>query len=174
MSQVGLRAGLMGAVAALVISFLSLVPLIGGCLVWLFSLALWSVLGLLVARWLPAPADEEQIAVAGAMAGLIAGLVGGLLGILLAPLGLALLGGTEGVLRLLPAGLFRLYQDAGIAPEVLYSPSGVLLGATFSCTLMLVFSTVVTAVSALLGAHWWGYEPLELWEEEPGPYLLEW
>jgi len=89
MNYVGLRVGLIGALAAVVISFLSLAPLVGGCLLWLFSLVLWIVLGILVARWLPAGAEESVAATAGAVAGLIVGLVSGLLHILLAPLGLA-------------------------------------------------------------------------------------
>ncbi len=170
----GVRVGLLGALGTLVIAFLSLVPVVGTCLVWMFNVLLWVGLGVLVAYWRSPEAEESHVALAGALAGGIAALVGGLVGILLAPVALALVGGTAGALRLLPPFLLEAYRSAGIAPEVVFSPTGMLLIMSFSCGLQVLLAPVTTAFVAVVADRWWGEDAWDLWEEEPGPYMLEW
>ncbi len=173
MIRVGVRAGILGAVGAFVIEFLVLVPLAGQCLVWIFSLALWVAVGALVAYWHVPEARDTDIAVGGAVAGLITGLIGGLLGILLVPILLLLMGGTPGILHSLPPDIVALYQEAGVAPEVVFSPTGLFLLMSFSCLLQLIAAALIAALSALLLTSWLGPEEAP-WEEDRGPYMLEW
>ncbi len=174
MAHVGLRVGLIGAATSLLIAFLSLVPLAGNCLVWLFSLLLWIAQGILVAYWRDPLADEIDVARAAALASGIAVLTGGLATILLAPIGLFLLGGTEGALRLLPSSLVSVYRSLDVAPATLFSPAGVFLIGFLTCGLQFLMAPLVGALSAVLTARWWGVSEADLWEEEPGPYMLEW
>ena len=173
MIRIGVRAGLLGAIAAFVIEFLVLVPLAGQCLVWIFNIALWVGLGVLVAYWQPPHARTEDLALGGAVAGFISGLVGGLLGVLLVPILLLLFGGTAGMLRFLPPSFLAWYRDMGIAPEVLFSPTGLFLVMSLTCGLQLVLGPVISALSAVLLAPWLGPEE-EYWEEDQEPYMLEW
>ncbi len=174
MGRVGLRVGLVGAVASLLIAFLSLVPLAGNCLTWLFGFSLWIALGALVAYWRNPYHDDVALAQAAALAGAIAVLVQGLATILLAPVGLFLLGGTQGVMRLLPQALLSAYREVGVAPQALFSPAGVLLVTFLTCGLQFLMAPLVAALAAVLSARWWGESEAELWEEERGPYMLEW
>ncbi len=171
--RVGFRAGILGAIGAFVIEFLVLVPLAGQCLVWIFSLGLWVAVGALVAYWRLPRARDTDLVVGGAIAGLITGLIGGLLGILLVPILLLLVGGTSGLLHTLPPDMASLYREAGIAPEVLFSPTGLFLVMTLSCIFQLIGAAIVSALSAVLLSSWLSTEE-EVWEEEQGPYMLEW
>lgn len=174
MAHVGLRVGLIGAASSLLIAFLSLVPLVGNCLVWFFSFLLWTAQGILVAYWRDPLADDLEVARAAALSGSIAVLTGGLATILLAPIGLFLLGGTEGALRLLPPTLQAVYQRLDLPPATLFSPPGVFLVAFLTCGLQFLMAPLVAALSAVITARRWGISEAELWEEEPGPYMLEW
>ncbi len=173
MGQVGLRAGLFGSAIALVIAFLSLVPLVGNCLVWVFNLLLWVGIGALVAYWAPYGVEEREIALAGAIAGGVATLIGGLTLILLAPVGLALIGGTTGALRLLPPDVQAMFQKAGVAPQVVYSPLGVFLVASLMCGAQFFAAPVITGLAAVVFSRVWSTEEVP-WDEEQGPYMLEW
>ncbi len=173
MGQVGLRSGLVGSAVALVIAFLSLVPVVGNCLVWVFDVLLWVGVGALVARWTPYGVDEREVAFAGAIAGIVTALIGGLTLILLAPVGLALVGGTSGALRLLPPDVRQMYQSLGVAPQVVYSPIGVFLIASLMCSTQFFAAPLITALAAVVFSRVWSTEGIP-WEEESGPYMLEW
>ncbi len=176
MMRVGIRAGLLGGLGELVLSFFSLIPLVGSCLMWLFNLLLWVVLGALVAQGSTTAVitRENDVALAGGLAGLLAGAIGGLLTLLLAPLGLLLLGGSQGALHLLPPELLRLYREAGVDPRVLFSPTGVLLTMSLSCGLQFLFAPMTAAFSAAAFYRWWQGREEDMWEEEEGPFMLEW
>ena len=174
MGRVGLRVGLIGAAVSLLVALLSLVPLAGNCLVWVFGLLLWAAQGALVAYWRPPRYDDVDVARAAALAGGIAVLVQGLGTILLAPVGLFLLGGTQGVLRLLPPPLFDAYAYVGVPPRALFSPPGVFLVSFLTCGLQFLFAPLVAAISAVVLARWWGESEADLWEDIRRPYMLEW
>ncbi len=173
MGPVGLRAGLIGSAIALVIAFLSLVPLVGHCLVWVFNVLLWVGVGALVAHWAPYGVEEREIALAGSIAGGVATLVGGLTLILLAPVGLALIGGTTGALRLLPPDVQDMYEQVGLAPQVVYSPLGVFLVSSLMCGIQFFIAPVITGLAAVVFSRMWSTEELP-WEEGGEPYMLEW
>ncbi len=174
MARVALRVGLIGSVGALITSFLSLVPLLGNCLLWLFGGLLWIFLGVLVVYWRPLDADDRQVALGAGIAGGIAGLTGGLTTVLLAPIGLLLLGGTEGAVRLLPPGIVTGYQTLGVDPYVVFSPPGVFLIAFMFCGLQFLLAPLTSALAAVLTLNLWGIGESDLWEEDLGPYMLEW
>lgn len=174
MTRVALRVGLIGSVAALFTAFLSLIPLLGNCLFWLFSVLLWISLGVLVAHWRPPLSDDREVTWGAGIAGAITGLTGGLSTVLLAPVGLLLLGGTEGTVRLLPSELIQAYQTAGLDPYVLFSPPGVFLIAFVTCGLQFFIAPLTSALAAVISLHLWGIGESDLWEEDTGPYMLEW
>ncbi len=174
MVRVGVRAGILGAIGALFVSLFSLVPLVGNCLLWLFNVLLWMVVAAIVARGNRSPNSESDIALAGAVAGFLTGIVGGLVGILLAPVGLLLLGGPDGVLRLLPPELLQFYSSMGISPQVLFSPVGVLLTMSFTCGFQALFAPAAVALTSVLLHRWWGYDEADIWEDNAGPFMLEW
>ncbi len=93
---------------------------------------------------------------------------------LLAPVGLLLLGGTEGTVRLLPSELIQAYQTAGLDPYVLFSPPGVFLIAFVTCGLQFFIAPLTSALAAVISLHLWGIGESDLWEEDTGPYMLEW
>ena len=88
MTLVGLRVGLIGAGVALLVATLSLIPLVGNLLIWLFGFLLWVAQGILVAYWRNPHHEDTEVAWAAALAGFIAALVQGLTTVLLAPVGL--------------------------------------------------------------------------------------
>lgn len=174
MIRLGVRAGMLGALGAIVISLFTLIPLAGNCLYWLFNILLWITIAALVARGGAALPKESHVAVAGAVAGFIAATIGGLVGILLAPVGLILLGGTEDALRLIPPELLQIYQELDILPTVLFSPVGVLLTASFFCGFQVLLAPGITALASVFFYRWWGYEEEDMWEEHQGPFMLDW
>ena len=174
MTHVGLRVGLIGAGVALLVATLSLIPLVGNLLIWLFGFLLWVAQGILVAYWRNPHHEDTEVAWAAALAGFIAALVQGLTTVLLAPVGLFLLGGTQGAIRLLPDVILAAYQQIGIAPSVLFSTVGVFLVTLLTCGLQFFIAPLVAALSAVLLARWWSEPADELWEDTPYPPMLEW
>ena len=166
--------GLIGAGISLLIATLSLIPLLGNLLLWLFGLLLWVAQGALVAYWHNPHHDDFAVAKAAALAGAVAVLVQGQTTILLAPVGLFILGGTAGAIRLLPRSFLLAYEQMGIAPTVLFSTAGVFLVTLLTCGLQFFIAPLVAALSAVLFARWWGEPVDELWEETPYPPMLEW
>ncbi len=173
MVQVGVRVGLLTAILSMVLALLTLVPLVGLALAFFFNGILWVIAGLLLARWRPPGTPAEHLVGVGLLVGLLNALAGGLMSVLLAPVGLFLLGGTYGAVRLLPPAFVALYQSMGLSPEAVFSPPGVFLGAGLLCGGQVLLAPLVVALSAAVADRFWGPEAWDLWEETPTMYMLD-
>jgi hypothetical protein len=77
-----LRAGLIGAAAALALQLLGIIPCVG-CVTWLFVYLAYGCAGALAAYWMPPLRQPGRVAGHGALAGAIAGAIGGAYGLLI-------------------------------------------------------------------------------------------
>ncbi len=173
MFHVTVRVGVLGAVGGMLIALFSLVPLIGLFLVFAFNGALWVILGALLARWRSPDAATEHLMGAAMLVGEMSALANGLMTVLLAPVGLLLLGGPYGALQLLPRAIAQFYQGMGIPPAAVFSPAGVLLGASLFCGTQVVIAPLVTALAGAVVDRMWGPTAWDLWEEGPTLYMLD-
>lgn len=116
--RAGLLAGAIGAAIFTLISLCSLaVPRIGqaiACLVALFDLALYVVMGALAAHWLQTPRTAGRGLGAGALAGLVMGLVA----IVWTVIRLLSLGATA-LAAQFPPEMLRQLRESGITPQSL-------------------------------------------------------
>lgn len=117
-----LRAGLLsGAIGAAILTLISLcslaAPRIGqaiACLVTLFDLALYVVMGALAAHWLQTPRNAGRGLGAGALAGLVMGLITVVWVVVR-----FLITGTAAIVAQLPPEMLRQLRDSGINPQSL-------------------------------------------------------
>jgi hypothetical protein len=133
MARPFLKAGIYGGIALLVLNLLGLIPYIGLCTLPL-GLIVYAAAGWLAASWTPAPRTPGSAAGQGALAGLIAGLIAGILQVLLAPVSMALSGGTEAFLRMMPAENLQQLEQVGIDPNALFG-AGTFAGVMLVCCL---------------------------------------
>jgi hypothetical protein len=77
-----LRAGLIGAAAALTLQLLGIIPCVG-CVTWPLVYVAYGCAGALAAYWMPPLRQPETAAGHGALAGAIAGAIGGAYGLLI-------------------------------------------------------------------------------------------
>ena len=145
MNRPWLRAGLIGAGILIVLSLLSLVPLVS-CIAPILQLIAFAGIGALAASYIPPRRETGRGAGQGALAGLIAGLVGALVSTILAPVSLSASGGTAAIINQLPPESLQQLQQAGIDPGMFIN-SGTVAGATALCCL-----PTGLIVGALLGA----------------------
>ena len=140
----GLRAGILGAAASVILSLLALIPFFG-CLIMPISLFLYLGIGMLAAylqlRRRP-HTSKQRVAQLGFLAGLVTGLADGVVGLATVPLALPLTGGSQAILAQLPPSVLDLVAGLGLAPAQLFSTGGPLLPAaaeayTYGCTVNL-------------------------------------
>ncbi len=145
MNQPWLRAGLIGAGVIIVVNLLSLVSALGGLLLPLEVVALAGV-GVLAASFMLPRREIGRGAGQGALAGLLTGLVSGIRLVILAGVGIAAIGGTQGIISQMPPQLLQQYSQAGIDPSAVLT-SGMITSVVALCCLP---STLIGG--ALLGA----------------------
>ena len=95
MRRANLQAGVFGAVLAVLLGVIALLPYVGLCLAMPLYPVAFFLTGLAAVRVSDHPMSVGEAAVGGAVAGLIAGVIGGLAAMFLAPLRLASGGGAE-------------------------------------------------------------------------------
>lgn len=133
MSNATLKAGLIGAAVAVVLSLLSLVPCLG-CIASVLALVLYVGVGVLAAYWMEPPRDPGAAAGAGAIAGLIAALAGGITGIIATTIRFSVTGGQAAIMRQLPPEILRQLREAGVPPRM-FASTGAILGTSTVCCL---------------------------------------
>ncbi len=128
-----LKAGLIGGAILVVISLLSLIPVLG-CVSLPLTLIGYLAVGALAVHYMPPRRESGRAAGQGALAGLIASLIAGLVQAILTPLGYSMSGGAETLLAQLPPDTLQQLQQAGVDPNVLFS-GGALAGFSLICCL---------------------------------------
>jgi hypothetical protein len=149
-----LKAGLIGAAVAVVLSLLGLVPCLG-CITALLGLVLWVVVGVLAANWMDPPREVGKAAGSGAVAGLITALVGGIANMIISAIRFAIGGGQAAMMRQLeqlPPEVFDQLRDLGIRPGALASPGWAIGGSAVCCGLGLVLAAALGAAGGAIMA----------------------
>lgn len=154
MNRPWLKAGLIGGATLLLLNLLGVIPLpLLGCLVFLLEVVAFIGFGALAAYWLPPPRATGRSAGEGALAGLLMGIIGALFSTLMAPLGLALSGGSNAIVNALPPEAIMQLEQAGIDPATLFG-GGTVAGVTAICCFPAgaIFGAVLGALGGLIYA----------------------
>ena len=151
MSNAGLKAGLVGAAVAVVLSLMSLVPCIG-CIAPILGLAAYVGAGVLAAYWLTPPRTAGDGAGAGAIAGLITALAGGVVNMIVGAAQFAIAGGPAAIMRDIPPESLRELERAGIDPSLFVSMGGVIGIGAVCCVGGLVIAAVLGAIGGMIMA----------------------
>lgn len=136
--QSGLKAGAIGAVAAIVLTLIGLVPIpFLGCCTFILTLALWAGAGVLAGYFGSQTNPVQtggQAAQAGAVAAVITALAGGLIETIVAAIQMAM-GGAVQVLSQIPPETLRQLEEAGIDPATFGGASGI-VGVIGCCCIL--------------------------------------
>jgi len=152
MSKAALKAGLVGAGVAAVLSLLGLVPCLG-CLAGILGLVWYVGVGILAGYWLQPPRTAGAGAGAGAIAGLITAAVGGVVNMIVGVIQFSIAGGPSAVLSQLPPEMLSQLRDAGVDPGLFASTGGVLGIGAVCCMFGLVLAAMLGAIGgAILAA----------------------
>ena len=127
----GVKAGLVGGAILVALGLLGLVPVIS-CLSMPLQLLGYIGIGMLAGFWMAPRREGGRAAGQGAIAGLMAAAIGGLVSIVLAPVGLAISGGPQAILRQFPAESLQALESAGVDPNAIFNP-GTMAGLTAIC-----------------------------------------
>ncbi len=143
----GVKAGLIGAAVAVVLSLLTLIPCLG-CIAAIGTLLLYVAVGILAGYWMDPPREVGKGAGAGAVAGLIAAFAGGTTRVLVNAARFTV-GGADVTLRRqfrqLPPGLIDQWRDLGFDPGMLARPGWAIVTSTVCCGLGMLLATVLGA-----------------------------
>jgi hypothetical protein len=139
-----LQAGIFGALLAVVLGVITLLPYVGLCLAMpLYPLAFF-LTGLVAVRIADVQPGVGEAAAGGAVAGAIAGIVGGLAAMFLAPLRLAISGGAEQAVLILSPAQAESLTARGLDPvAVMDFVAGV--GAGMACCGLQISSGILLA-----------------------------
>ena len=151
MSNPGVKAGLVGAAGAVLLSLMRLVPCIG-CIASILGLALYVGAGVLAAYWLTPPRTTGDGAGAGAIAGVITALAGGVVSIIVGAIQFTLMGGQAAVMRDIPPESLRQLEQAGIDPSLFVSLGGIIGIEATCCVAGLVIAAVLGAIGGMIMA----------------------
>jgi hypothetical protein len=127
-----IKAGLIGAAAAVVLSLLSLIPCIG-CITSILGLLLYAGVGVLAAFWLTPPRTAGAGAGAGAIAGLITALAGGIVNMIITTIRFAAMGGPGAVMSQIPPEVMQQLQQSGVDLAPILASTGGVLGISAVC-----------------------------------------
>lgn len=150
--QASLKAGAIGAGAAVVLALLSLIPC-AGCFTWILGLLLYIGVGALAAYWLPPVRTAGGGAGAGALAAIIAAIVGGIVNMIIAALRFVISGGPGAAMRemsQLPPEVMRQLYDAGVDPRIFASIGGIIGVSAVCCVVGLVIAAVLGAIGGVI------------------------
>ena len=151
MSNPGVKAGLVGAAAAVLLSLMRIVPCIG-CIASILGLAAYVGAGVLAAYWLTPPRTTGDGAGAGAIAGVITALAGGVVSIIVGAIQFTLMGGPSAVMRDIPPESLRQLEQAGIDPSLFVSLGGIIGIEATCCVAGLVIAAVLGAIGGMIMA----------------------
>jgi hypothetical protein len=152
MRRANLQAGLFGAVLAVLLGVIALLPYVGLCLAMPLYPVAFFLTGLAVVRLSDQPLSVGQATAGGAVAGLIAGAIGGLAAMFLAPLRLAIAGGPEQAALVLSPEMTQSLLARGLDPvAVMDFVAGVGAGIA-CCSLQLVSGMLLAGTGAALYA----------------------
>jgi hypothetical protein len=144
--QNGLRAGAIGAVIAVILNLVGIIPVVG-CCTFILTLVLWIGVGVLAGYYgsksnpMQTGGDAAKV---GAVAGAVTSLVGGVAETIIISVQVAL-GGTMQALSQIPPEQLRQLREIGVDPAIFGNLAGV-VGIGSCCCL------VGTLVAAALGA----------------------
>jgi hypothetical protein len=143
--QNGLKAGGIGAIIAVILNLVGIIPLIG-CCTFILTLLLWVGVGVLAGYLGKSNSMQTggDAAKAGAVAGAVTSLVGGIAQTIIFAIQAAL-GGSVQALSQIPPEQLRQLRDAGIDPAIFSSVAGV-IGVGSCCCI------IGTLIAAALGA----------------------
>lgn len=148
----GLKAGLIGAGVAVLLSLLSLVPCLG-CITAGLTLVIYVGVGALAAHWTEAPRDVGKGAGTGAVAGLITASAGGLTLMVVNALRFTA-GGAEATLRRqfrqFPPGMRNPWGDLGFVPGRLAHPAFAIGGSALCCGLGILLAAALGAAGGAI------------------------
>lgn len=147
-----LKAGLIGAAVAVVLSVLGLIPCVG-CVSSLLLLVVYAGVGVLAAKWMEGARDAGEAAGAGAVAGLIAGLGAGITGVASSAIRLAVGGGQAALarqLRQLPPEILEMWRDMGFDPRMMARPGWTIGSSVLCCGAGLVLAAALGAVAGAI------------------------
>ena len=151
--KAGLKAGLIGAAAMLVLTLLSQIPAIG-CFCCPVTFLAYAGIGALAGFFLIPPRAAGTGAGAGAIAGLISGAASGLTSIIVIAVRMAL-AGTEEIASYIDPQQMRQLIELGIDPEMLAIFSGVggvVLGGSLCCLTGLAMGAGLGAIGGAIFA----------------------
>jgi hypothetical protein len=115
-----LKAGLVGALAVVVLQFVGLIPCVG-CITWILGYVAYGCIGALAAYWMSPPRQPGTAAKDGALAGAVAGAIGGGVGLVIL-LGL--------VTVFVPLGILGdALEGTGVDPAALWGTFAGLVGS---------------------------------------------
>jgi hypothetical protein len=147
-----LKAGLIGAAVAVVLSLLGLVPCLG-CVAAILGLVLYVVVGVLAASWIEPPRDAGKGAGNGAIAGLITALGGGITSVIVSAIRFTVGGGQAAVMRQfrqLPPEFREPWRDLGLDPNMLARPGWAIGSSAVCCGLGLLLAAALGAAAGAI------------------------
>jgi hypothetical protein len=149
MNQPWLRAGLIGAVAIVVVNLLGL--LLGSVSLILQLIALLGV-GVLAASFMLPRRQAGRAAGQGALAGLLAGIVSGIMVVIMSVLGFSQVG-TQGFISQIPQQYLDLYSQMGVDPATIFT-QGTVTAVLAACCLptALIGGAILGALGGLVYA----------------------
>jgi len=145
------KAGLIGAGAAVILSLLSLIPCVG-CIALILGLLLYAGVGVLAAYWMPPPRTAGAGAGAGAIAALITALVDGVVSMIITAIRFAITGGAEVMSQLPPEALQQLEQMDVEIPPAVFTIGGALGVSAICCVGGLVLAAGLGAAGGAIMA----------------------
>lgn len=151
MNRPAIKAGLIGGVAAVVVSLIGLIP-ICNCLSFPAQLLIYLVVGGLAAFWMTPRREPGNAAGQGAIAGVITGVIAGLVGMILAPVSLAISGGADQILSQLPPEALQALRDSGVDPSVFLGTGGALGIGALCCVGSIIIAALLGALGGLIYA----------------------
>jgi hypothetical protein len=147
-----LKAGLIGAGAAVLLSLLGLVPCLG-CLTSILALVLYLGVGVLAATWMELPRDAGKGAGSGAVAGLITALGGGITNVIISAVRFTVGGGQAAIMRQfrqLPPEFREPWRDLGLDPNMLARPGFAIGSSAVCCGLGLLLAAALGAAAGAI------------------------
>jgi hypothetical protein len=147
-----IQAGLFGAAIAVLLDLIAMLPYVGWCIsVPLFPVAFF-LTGLALVRVLDFNPSVSDAAAGGAVAGVTAGAIGGLAAMFLAPVRLALSGGADEVVQLLPPDMVNSLIAQGLDPVAVVDFLGKAGLGISCCAAQLITGALLAGSAAALYA----------------------
>jgi hypothetical protein len=146
------KAGLIGAGVAVLLSLLGLVPCLG-CFTTVLALLLYIGVGVLAAAWTEEPRDAGKGAANGAIAGLITALGGGITSVIISAVRFTVGGGQAAVMRQfrqLPPEFRDSWRDLGLDPNMLARPAFAVGSSAVCCGLGLLLAAALGAAAGAI------------------------